>query len=58
MDTSVKNGYCGPLTFMTLTLTVFSHREFGTLDLYDTQTDVLQLQTNGAEEWLCLACVS
>ena len=51
MDTSVKNGYCGPLRFMTLALTVVSHREVGTLDLYDTQT-------NGAEEWLCLVRVS
>jgi hypothetical protein len=47
MDISVKNGYYGPLRFMILTLTVVSHREVGTLDLYDTQTDVLHLQTNG-----------
>ena len=50
MDTSVKNVYCGPLIFMAFTLTVFSLREFGTLDLYDTQTDVLHLQTSGDEE--------
>ena len=35
---------------MTSTLTVVSHSEFGTLDLYDTQNDVLHLQTNEAEE--------
>jgi hypothetical protein len=58
MDTIVKNGYSGPLRFMTLTLTVVSHREVGKLDPYDTQTDVLHLQTNGAEEWLCLVRVS
>jgi hypothetical protein len=58
MGTSVKNGYCGPLRFMTLTLTVVSQREVGTLDLYDTQIDVLHLQTNGAEEWLCIVRVN
>lgn len=59
MDTIVKKmGTGGPLRFMTLTLTVVSHREVGTLDLYDTQTDVLHLQTNGPEELLCLVRVS
>jgi hypothetical protein len=42
---------------MTLTSTVVSHREVGTLDLYDNQTDVLHLKTSGAEERLCLVRV-
>jgi hypothetical protein len=37
MDATVKSGYCGLLRFMTLTLTVVSHREVGILDLYDDQ---------------------